>query len=693
MRSLIRNFTFYVTFLAALAVQSVMAQSVLDPSDPVINYDPAHPPSPPGWLQMGKWVRTPNTAVKNRNNGWTADNYKCYNWQGMAFRLRFPKNYATTNDGKKYPLIIFLHGKGEIAKPPLLTNGQNYDNEFQLLQGPYEFEQAILNNTWNGYVLAPQVTDLFYDGDFVRIMEIVDYMIANNKVDPFNIMVDGLSSGGLASWQLFNRYPLYISSASPISPPVQLDIPYWPYNKQYIDNKKYTPIWITQGGTDTNPTPAVTAQLQDSMLKYGANFKRTVYPTLGHVNWYSFWSEPDFWPFINRSYMSNPWPLFGKDQFWPGEPVSATIGVMPGFDGYEWRYNGTLITGQNDNEIHVTNTGVYSARINKGGLWSEWSRIPVTVKNNNYRIEAEDWTTMSGVQLQKTQDTDGNLNVTGISNGDWMEYSVSPYLPGTYTLKMRLAASSSGAKLQILDGTTVLTTVNVPRTFGSQTWQTVTLSLSLPAGQKTLRIKSTSNTSFNFNWMEFSLAVAEGTLPVKFVYFNAQCGGSTVGLQWKTAQEQNTERFSVQRSSDGVNWSEIGSVAAAGQSSTERSYSYQDRSGSGGSSLYRIVEYDYSGQSTISSIVRSNCTSGKNQVSLYPNPSSGNSALNVTLEQAAQLRVQVVDSKGAVLQQKQVLLPSGSSTIPLNMESYARGVYSITVQYNEEVKTLKFIKK
>jgi predicted esterase len=688
MRGLIRSIAFYLVVLAALFTQGARAQSVIDPADPVVNYNSANPPMS-GWHEMKKWVRTPNTNVQNRNGGWTANNYKCYNWDGLAFRVRFPKNYSTSNDGKKYPLIVFLHGKGEIA---ILKNGQNYDNEFQLLQGPYEFEQAILNDTWNGYVVAAQVTDLYYDSDFERIMQIVDYMIANNKVDPFGIIADGLSSGGLGTYQIFNKYPLYFSTVAPISPPVALDLSYWAYDQNYLSNKRYTPIWMTQGGTDTNPNPATTQQLQDSMFKYGANFKRTVYAGVGHGTWYNFWAEPGFWPFINRTYQSNPWALFGKNQFWPGEPVKATIGVMPGLEAYEWRKNGASIAAAG-NEIQVNSIGVYDARVKKNGIWSEWSRYPVTVKNNDYRVEAEDWVKMSGVTLQRTTDGDSylGLNVTSISNGDYMDYTVQPYLSGTYTLKFRLAAASTGAQFKVIDTLTnaVLATVNVPRTFGSQTWTTYSISFPMTAGKQTFMLKSTSSTTFNINWMEFSMAV-QSPLPVKFVYFNAQCESTSVNLKWKTAAEQNSLRFSVQKSVDGANWSEIGSVAASGQTTEEKSYSFTDRTTATG--YYRIVEYDQNRQTTITSIVKSNC-SVKTELSLYPNPTSGNSALNITVPQRTSLSIEVLDGKGMLLQQKVLQLPAGSTTVPLNMSNYADGIYTIIARYDGEMKALKMIKR
>jgi hypothetical protein len=236
----------------------------------------------------------------------------------------------------------------------------------------------------------------------------------------------------------------------------------------------------------------------------------------------------------------------------------------------------------------------------------------------------------------------------------------------------------------------VLATVDVPNTGGFQNWTTVTTTLSLPAGTQNIRLKSITNIPWNINWLQFGLT-SQSPLPVKFVYFNSQCSGGGVKLEWKTASEQNTSRFSVQRSEDGIVWSEAGSVAAAGQSNSERSYTYMDKASSG-TSMYRIVEYDFDGRTTISTIARSSCSSVREGVSLYPNPGTANSSVNITLERSQRVIVKVVDSHGAVMQQKEVLLPSGNSTIPLNISSYSKGVYAVSVQYSSEVKTLKLIK-
>ncbi len=72
------------------------AQSILDPSDPVVTYNASAPPTQPAGNTIGKWVRTKRLS-------WNTNNYKCYVYNSFPFRLRFPKSYNhTAVDGKKY---------------------------------------------------------------------------------------------------------------------------------------------------------------------------------------------------------------------------------------------------------------------------------------------------------------------------------------------------------------------------------------------------------------------------------------------------------------------------------------------------------------------------------------------------------------------------------------------------------------
>ena len=172
----------YIPIIVLLAVSlcnSAYSQSVLDPTDSVYAYNPNKPPTQPPNGQIGKWVRTPRL-------GWNTTSYKAYIYKGCAFRLKFPKTYnPTANDGKTYPMMVFFHGLGEA--------GDIYDNEYQLYHGGDVFRDAVDNGTFDGYILCMQSTGYWGSNQYQYITEIIDYMVANNKLDAFHVVDNGLS--------------------------------------------------------------------------------------------------------------------------------------------------------------------------------------------------------------------------------------------------------------------------------------------------------------------------------------------------------------------------------------------------------------------------------------------------------------------------------------------------------------------
>ncbi|WP_431214312.1 hypothetical protein ACQ86N_05540 [Puia sp. P3] len=73
---------------------------VLNPNDPVVTYNPAAPPANPPGGNVAKWVRT-------KRVNYNTDDFKCYIYNGLQFRLKWPTTWTSTNDGKTWPLYLF----------------------------------------------------------------------------------------------------------------------------------------------------------------------------------------------------------------------------------------------------------------------------------------------------------------------------------------------------------------------------------------------------------------------------------------------------------------------------------------------------------------------------------------------------------------------------------------------------------
>lgn len=401
MKKLAKIITTTCLVFVAFSLDQVHSQSILHPNDPIVEYNSNTPPTPPAWGQIGKWVRT-------KRLNWNTTSYKAYIYKDNAFRLKFPKTYnPTANDGKRYPMLIFFHGLGE--------KGDIYDNEYQLYHGGDFFRQSVDNGTFDGYILTMQTTGFWGTTQYNELAEIMDYMIANNKLDPFQVSTNGLSGGGQATWEMLINKPQYTCSALPMS---SASILYTDPN--VINAVKRRPMWIFQGGMDGSPAPYTTEYVRDSILRAGGNFKYTLYPTLGHGTWLTAWGEPDFWGFQKRAYNSNPWPLFGRTEFCPGDAINATLTLPLNMTAYEWRRNGVLIPGANSSDLVITDTGTYDARVQLNGLWSEWSRTPVQIKIKAPTVSPD--ISVSGVSSKVLPAPDGSTTVTLKVPADYVSY-------------------------------------------------------------------------------------------------------------------------------------------------------------------------------------------------------------------------------------------------------------------------------
>lgn len=363
MKTFTRIVSLLLITLAGYFTQDTHAQSVLDPSDPIVNYNAATPPTPPPFGQIGKWVRTKRLS-------WNTDAYKAYYYKGQGFRLKFPKTYNhTANDGKKYPMIIMFHGRGEAAA--------NTDNEYCLYHGGQTHLNAVNNGVFDGFVFYMQGGQGWENNHFDLIAEICDYMAINNKLDIFRVSCHGLSAGGQGAWGMMVRNPKLIASGLPMS---GTHVGY--KDNPVVQSLKFTSIWDFQGGLDGNPAPSTSRQVYDAFIAAGGNFKHTVYPNLGHGVWNTAYAEADFFPYILRANKANPWALGGRTSFCPGDVINITLGVTAGFSQYEWRKDGELIAGATSNTLQVTGPGIYDCRIREGSVWSDWSPIPANVRYN-----------------------------------------------------------------------------------------------------------------------------------------------------------------------------------------------------------------------------------------------------------------------------------------------------------------------
>jgi hypothetical protein len=187
-------------------------------------------------------------------------------------------------------------------------------------------------------------------------------------------------------------------------------------------------------------------------------------------------------------------------------------------------------------------------------------------------------------------------------------------------------------------------------------------------------ITSTSSpTAFN-SFSTFALADRIGgdnVLPIGLLYFNAAPSGSHVDLQWATSTESNNSYFTIERSKDGVSFTDLQQVATeapGGNSSIQLNYSAQDLNPYTGTSYYRLRQTDLNGNDTYSNIVSVNFA-GSSAISVYPNPARDVLYVTGLNANVTSVQTQWFDLSGKILLQGSIPVSGGTATLAVGLKN------------------------
>ncbi|ACT93273.1 FG-GAP-like repeat-containing protein [Dyadobacter fermentans] len=166
-------------------------------------------------------------------------------------------------------------------------------------------------------------------------------------------------------------------------------------------------------------------------------------------------------------------------------------------------------------------------------------------------------------------------------------------------------------------------------------------------------------------------------LPVTLVAFKAKAAEGNVSLEWSTSEEINSDRFEIQRSTDGQSWMEIGNLKSHENAHKLNAYSFLDTMACASAKrYYRLKMIDLDGTFAFSHIESVTLAKGID-TKIYPNPTAD--VLNLRSEQKV-TEVQVFNAEGkamlvvrdakGVSQVDIRKLPSGIYLVKINGESF-----------------------
>ena len=197
----------------------------------------------------------------------------------IPYLIYLPKNYDSAEG--KLPLMLFLHGRGEshgplslVAKwgPPMLAS-KGEDLPFIIVS-----PQCPGDDSWS----KPTQQS--------RLIELLDHIVKNYKVDENRVLLTGLSMGGYGSWRLAADHPDRFAAVVPVC---------GGGNPEDAEKLKALPVWVFHGDQDKAVPFSRSVEMVDAIKAAGGEKIRfTSLEHIGHNSWSATYATPELYEWL-----------------------------------------------------------------------------------------------------------------------------------------------------------------------------------------------------------------------------------------------------------------------------------------------------------------------------------------------------------------------------------------------------------
>lgn len=210
--------------------------------------------------------------------GFTAKKITMPDGSVRAYAVFVPPQYKL-DESHKWPLIVALHGSGEIGQDGVKQTTLGLAS--YIVGRPRKFPFIVV---------FPQAHAMWFRGpEEMAVWSILDATMKEYRVDPERIFLTGLSMGGFATWEIAAARPDAFAAIIPICGAGPLG---------YMSNIANLPIWAFHGAIDANVPVARSRELIEELKRAGAQPRYTEYPGVEHDSWDAAYATPELWRWL-----------------------------------------------------------------------------------------------------------------------------------------------------------------------------------------------------------------------------------------------------------------------------------------------------------------------------------------------------------------------------------------------------------
>lgn len=192
----------------------------------------------------------------------------------LSYLLHLPGDY--NKDGtERWPLILFLHGRGERGSDLELVKKHGIP---KIVEEREDFPFITVSPQCPEASYWPVETD--------NLVALLDEVTANYAVDPKRIYLTGLSMGGYGAWMMAMVYPDRFAALAPICGG---GVPVMAYRLKDV------PVWTFHGAKDETVPIGESERMVNALRQCGGDVRFTVYPDADHDSWTETYQNPELY--------------------------------------------------------------------------------------------------------------------------------------------------------------------------------------------------------------------------------------------------------------------------------------------------------------------------------------------------------------------------------------------------------------
>jgi hypothetical protein len=205
----------------------------------------------------------------------------------------------------------------------------------------------------------------------------------------------------------------------------------------------------------------------------------------------------------------------------------------------------------------------------------------------------------------------------------------------------------------------------------------------LDPGPDTAKFRTTGSLSAYGIFVSKLSQLAAGPLPLTWINVEGHLNDRQQSALSFTVNEENVERYTVEKSTDGITFSKTGSLESKGNGT--HSYAYTDPTALHQTAWYRILQTENEGRSGYSAVVRITNAKARLAATVFPVPSKDHVTLQITANELLHTKAVLVDMRGRLVRSISI----NNYNTPISLHNLPGGMYLLQLANGSSLKVMQ----